>query len=158
MQGELFMKKPENMWKLCGDVFLILGTAFLLSGVLSRMGILHTNPESQGDPKFWFPVLGCVLLVLWTIMCAVANRKERDYKLLLREGTQTKGYVTSVKQLMFTRWNGLHPYVVCFTYEVEGFRYSGKSRLLWSQPQVCEQDTVTVYIDSQKPAHGVVDL
>jgi hypothetical protein len=152
------VKKPENMWKLFGTLFLILGTVFLFSGVLAQMGILHPNPASQGDPKVWFPILGCILLIFGMIMCAVSYRKEKVRKLLLCEGIETKGYITCVKQLMFTRWNGLHPYVVCFTYEAEGFSYKGKSNLLWSQPQVCEQSIVTVYVDSQNPAHCAVDL
>ncbi|MDF2632001.1 MAG: hypothetical protein K0Q85_597 [Caproiciproducens sp.] len=152
------MKKPENMWKLCGTLFLILGTVFLFSGVLSRMGILHTDPASQGDPKIWFPVLGCILLFLGAIMYAISYRKEKAYKLLLCEGTKTKGHVTAVKQWFFTRVNGSYPYVVYFTYEIEGFSYKGKSHLLWSQPEVREQNIITVYIDSQKPAHYAVDL
>ena len=152
------MKRPENMWKLFGTLFLILGTIFLLSGILSQMGILHTDPASQGDPKLWFPVLGCILLIFGIIMCAVSYRKEKACKLLLREGTQTKGYVASINQLLFIRWNGLHPYVVYFTYEVEGFSYRGKSHLIWSQPKVCEQNIVTVYIDSKKPSRCIVDL
>lgn len=152
------MKKPENMWKLCGDIFLILGAVFLFSGILSKMGILHTNPASQGDPKLWFPVIGLIFLVLGIIMCAVSYRKEKVRKLLLCEGIKTKGYVTCVKQLLFIKWNGLHPYVVCFTYDAEGFCYKGKSRLLWSQPQVCEQSRITVYVDSQNPARYAADL
>ncbi len=152
------MKRPENMWKFFGVMFLIFGVVFFLSGTLSRMGILQTDLASQGDPKLWFPVLGCAFLVLGIIICAVSYRKEKEFKLLLREGTPTKGYVTSVKQLLFTRWNGSSPYVVHFTYEIEGSSFKGKSHLLWSQPKVCEQNTITVYIDSQKSAHGVVDL
>lgn len=122
------------------------------------MGILHPNPASQGDPKVWFPILGCILLIFGIIMCAVSYRKEKVRKLLLQEGTQTKGHVTSVKQLLFIKWNGSCPYVVRFTYEAEGFRYKGKSHLLWLQPEVCEQSIVTVYVDSQNPARCAVDL
>ena len=61
LEGEPFMKKPETMWKLCGTLFLILGAVFLLSGILSQMGILHTDPASRGDPKLWFPALGSIL-------------------------------------------------------------------------------------------------
>lgn len=124
------MKKPETMWKLCGSIFLILGTVFLFSGVLSQMGILRTNPASQGDPKLWFPVLGGIFIILGIIKCGISYPKEKARKLLLREGTQTKGHVTSIKQLVFTRWNGSSPYVVCFTYEIEGFSYKGKSQLI----------------------------
>ncbi len=152
------MKKPQTMWKFCGTLFLILGAVFLLSGILSQMGILHTDPASRGDPKLWFPVLGSILLALGIILCAVSYWKERAYKLLLSEGTQTKAKVTSVKQLMFTRWNSSYPYVVYYKYEVEGSSYKGKSRLLWSQPKVYEKNTVTVYIDSQKPSHSAVNL
>ncbi len=152
------MKKPEDMWKLCGTLFLILGAVFLLSGVLTQMGILHTDPASQGDPKLWFPLLGCILLIFGAIMCTVSYRKEKAWNLLLQEGTKTKGYVTSVKQLMLIKWNGSYPYVVYFTYEIEGVSYAGKSHLLWSQPKACERNTVTVYTDSQKPAHCAVDL
>jgi len=158
LEGEPFMKKPQTMWKFCGTLFLILGAVFLLSGILSQMGILHTDPASRGDPKLWFPVLGSILLALGIILCAVSYWKERAYKLLLSEGTQTKAKVTSVKQLMFTRWNSSYPYVVYYKYEVEGFSYKGKSRLLWSQPKVYEKNTVTVYIDSQKPSHSAVNL
>lgn len=158
LQGELLMKKPKNMWSFFGVTLLIFGVVFLISGVFSQMGILHTDPASQGDPKLWFPVLGDTLLILGIMLCAVSYRKEKACKLLLCEGTQTKGYVTSVRQLFFTRWGGLYPYLVYFTYEIEGLSYRGKSHLLWSQPKVCEQNTVTVYTDSQDPSHYAVDL
>jgi len=152
------MKKSETIWKLLGTIFLILGTVFLFLGVFSQMGLLHSDPASQGDPKLWYPVLGGILIILGVILCGVSYRKLKACKLLIREGTNTKGHVTSVKQLVFTRWNGSSPYVVCFAYEVEGCSYKGKSNLLWSQPEVCEQNAVTVYIDSEKPAHCAVDL
>ena len=152
------MKKPENMWGFFGGMLLIFGAVFLFSGVLSQLGILHTSLASQGDPKLWFPVQGCFFLVLGIIMCAVSYRKGKARNLLLCDGTPIKGHITSVKQMLFIKWNGSCPYVVHFTYEIEGSCYKGKSNLLWSQPKVCEQNTVTVYIDSQKPAHYVVDL
>ena len=152
------MKKPDNMWKFFGVMLLIFGVVFLFSGTLSQLGILHTDPASQGDPKLWFPVLGCIFLGLGIIMCAVSYRRGKARKLLFLEGSQTNGHVISVKQLMFVKWNGSCPYVVYFTYEIEGIQYRGKSNLLWSQPKVCEQNTLTVYIDSQKPTHCAVDL
>jgi len=152
------MKRPENMWKFFGVMFLIFGVVFLFSGVLSQLGILPVNPASQGDPKAVFPILGCIFLILGIIMCAVSYQREKVREVLLHEGTQTKGQVTSVKQLVFIKWIGSCPYVVYFTYEMEGIHYIGKSNLLWSQPKVCEQNTLTVYIDSQKPAHCAVDI
>jgi|GEM_PF-3004335 len=152
------MKRPENMWKFFGVMLLILGVVFLFSGALSQLGVLHTDPASQGDPKLWFPVLGCIFLGFGIIMCAVSYRREKAVKLLFLEGLQTDGHVTSVKQLQFIKWNGSCPYVVYFTYEIEGFSYKGKSNLLWLQPKVCEQNVITVYIDSHNPAHCAVDL
>jgi hypothetical protein len=152
------MKKPENMWKFFGVLLLIFGAVFLFSGALSLLGILHTDPASQGDPRLWFPILGGVFLAFGVILCAVSYQSEKAHKLLFAEGLQTKARVTSVKQLLFMKWGGLSPYVVSFTYEIEGIQYTGKSNLLWSQPKVYEQMTVTVFIDSEKPAHCAVDL
>lgn len=122
------------------------------------MGLMHTSRASLGDPKVAFPILGLVFLVFGLLLCAVSYRKEKQREVLLREGIKTKGTVTQVKQLMLTKWNGRHPYVVYFSYDIEGLPYKGKSGLLWSPPSVCKDSAVTVYADSGNPARGTVDL
>ena len=152
------VKKPRSMWGLTGWVFLILGAAFLLCGLLSQAGIMRMKPGSQGDPRVVFPIMGCAFLMAGAGTLLMAILKEKSRKLLLQIGTPVTGKVVSVDQLSFTTWGTSHPYVVHFTYENDGMPYHGKSCLLWTLPTVKEDDTVTVMVDEESPKHSALKL
>ncbi len=152
------MEKPRSTWKMVGLIFLILGAAFLLSGILSQAGIMKTSPNSRGDPRVVFPILGCVFLMAGAVLSLVASFKEKRRKLLLQTGLPVTGRVVSVKQLSYIQKGNSHPYVVYFTYESDGIQYQGTSRLLWTLPTVQENDTLTVMIDADHPKHCAVEL
>lgn len=139
-------------------IFLILGAAFLLSGILSQAGIMKTSPNSQGDPRVVFPILGCAFLMVGAVLFLVASYKEKRRKLLLQTGVPVTGRVVSVKQLTYMQKGISHPYVVYFTYESDGVQYHGTSHFLWMPPTVRENDSLTVMVDADHPKHCAVEL
>ena len=152
------MKKPKSMWGLTGWIFLGLGAFFLLCGILTRAGVMKTEPGSQGDPGVGFPILGGALIAAGIFLLLAAMLKEKRRRSLLQTGTPVTGEVVSVKQLPFTRWGTSYPYVVRFHYESDGICYCGKSCLLWALPEVRENDGVTVRIDADHPKRCAVEL
>lgn len=152
------MKKPRSMWGLFGELFLLLGAVFLLSGILSRAGILKTDPGSRGDPGVVFPILGGAFLIVGIVSAIAAIRKEKRRTQLLETGMPVAAEIDSVKQNFFTKWGSSHPYVIYFTYEVDGVKYQGKSGLFWTLPSVREHDHETVFVDMGDPNRYVLKL
>lgn len=152
------MGKPRSTWRMASLIFLILGAAFLLSGILSQAGIMKTSPNSHGDPRVVFPILGCAFLMVGAVLFLVASYKEKRRKLLLQTGVPVTGRVVSVKQLTYMQKGNSHPYVVYFTYESDGVQYHGTSHLLWMPPTVRENDSLTVMVDADHPKHCAVEL
>ena len=152
------MRKPRNMWELCGELFLLLGALFVLFGVLSRAGILKTAPGSHGDPGVVFPVVGGGLLIVGAFSILAALRKEKRKNQLFETGMPVTGEIETVKQNLFTKWGTYHPYVIYFSYEADGVPYKGKSGLFWTIPPTREHEKKTVYIDADNPKHCVLKL
>jgi hypothetical protein len=152
------MRKPRNMWELCGELFLLLGAVFVLFGVLSRAGVMKTAPGSHGDPGVVFPIVGGGLLIVGFISMLAAIRIEKGKVQLLETGIAVTGVIDAVKENLFTKWGSYHPYVIYFTYEVDGVPYKGKSGLFWTLPPTMEHEKITVYLDADHPKRCVLKL
>lgn len=152
------MRKPRNEWELFGELSLILGVLFLCVGVLSRAGVLKTDPGSHGDPGVVFPAAGCAFLIMGTFSVIVAFRKISRSTKLLETGMPVTGKISAVKQRLFTQWGHSHPYVVYFSYELDGVQYKGKSGLFWAPPSVREGESETIFIDADHPRHCMLKL
>lgn len=149
--GGVVMRNPRNIQGLFGELFLLLGVVFVLSGILSRAGILKTDPGSRGDPGVVFPIMGCAFLVAGITFAFAAIFKEKRQAQLFETGMPVTAVIDAVKQNRFTKWGSSHPYVIYFTYEVDGVPYKGKSGLFWTLPPVREHDHGTVYVDLDHP-------
>ena len=152
------MRKPRNMWEFCGELFLFLGAIFVVFGVLSRAGVLKTDPDSLGDPRVIFPILGGGLLIVGFFSLLAGISKEKRLNLLLETGMPVTGEIEAIKQNFFTKWGTYHPYVIYFKYEVDGVSYKGKSGLFWTLPPTQEQEKKTVFIDADHPKRCVLKL
>lgn len=152
------MRKPRNMWEFCGELFLFLGAIFFLFGVLSRASVLKTDPGSHGDPGVVFPIVGGGLLIVGLFSLLAGIRKEKRRILLLETGMPVTGEIEAVKENLFTKWGSYHPYVIYFTYEVDGVPYKGKSGLFWTLPPTMEHKKITVYLDADHPKRCALKL
>lgn len=156
MEG--MMIKSKSYSGLFSFIFLLLGGMFLIFGVLSHMGILSTSPDSVGDPKIWFPIIGGGGLLLGILFLILAKHWENQMKRLLTEGRPVRGQIQKVQYLFWTRSGRQHPYRVYFTYQVAAKQYKGKSFLLWEKPNVHEGDSISVYIEEEYPQKYGVEI
>jgi hypothetical protein len=152
------MRKPRNMWEFCGELFLLLGVIFVLFGVLSRAGVLKTDPASLGDPGVVFPIIGGGFLIAGLFSLPAGILKENRRIRLFETGVPVTGKIEAVKQNLFTKWGTYHPYVIYFTYEVDGVPYKGKSGLFWALPPTLEHEKKTVFIDADHPKRCALKL
>lgn len=152
------MRKPRNIWELCGELFLLLGAVFVLFGFLSRAGVLKTAPGSHGDPGAVFPIVGCGFLIVGFFSMLAAIQKEKRKAQLLDTGMPVTGEIEAVKQNLFTKWGTYHPYVIYFTYELDGIQYRGKSGLFWTLPPTLEHEKKTVFVDADHPKRCALKL
>lgn len=146
------------MWGFFGEFFILLGAVFLLSGILSRAGILKTDPASRGDPGIVFPILGSAFLIVGISSALAARIKEKRKAQLFESGMPVTAEIDAIKQNFFTKWGSSHPYIIYFTYEVDGVPYKGKSGLFWVLPSVREHDHETVFVDMDHPKRYALKL
>lgn len=145
------MRKTKNSFEFISIIFFILGFSFILSGVLNRIGILPTSESSQGDPGFWFPLLGFLLLTAGFVFLIIAVTKRRSERHLLEEGLRVTGLVTKIEHFHFVRFNKTSPYVIHFSYKFENADYEGHSHFIWSRPSFKPEAHIEVYINKNKP-------
>jgi hypothetical protein len=105
---------------IAGLVLLLLGLIFWLVGsglTLARVTAFVGLP---------FAVLGILLLVASAPLLYWRLRVARRVVSVLEQGRATQGEVVDVRQELWLRVNGRHPWVVDYTYRVGGSPYAGK--------------------------------
>ena len=150
------IKYPSTYIQLYSQINLILGVGFFISGVLNKIGIMSTSPNSKGDPSVIFTILGTLFLLVATVGLLFTYTKDRQSKTLFRTGIQSSGKITRLKKHTLTNWGNKSPVTACFTYSYDGVTYNGKSNLYWDTPPFTNGDCIHIYVDANKPANYLV--
>lgn len=139
------------MEELLSIVFLWLGIAFLIMGLLCYIGVMQPSRNSMiREPKtlgIVFSSLGIVYFIVQTILKAIAFSKNKLHNELLINGTKTNGTVEKVYWQRYTQYGGKSPYRILYTYTWQGKVYHHKSDLLWDKPDYAVHDSIVVYAD-----------
>lgn len=146
------MSKPRYMEGLLKIVFLQLGLAFIVLGLLSYIGVLKPRSDSMiQDPKMLgivFSSVGIVFLIVQTILKVMVSLKDKLHNELLISGTKMNGIVEKVHWQKYPRYGGEYPYRIFYTYTWQGKVYHHKSYLLWEKPGFKVHDPIVVYADN----------
>ena len=140
------LKKPSSLVQFWSYIFVILGLIFIVSGYL------------KGDPSIIFTITGNIFLALGLIILFITINMENKRRRLRTVGLRVDGVVTKIKKLTYIKWGRVSPYLVYFYYERYGFKYEGKSFLIWDKANVAEGEKIDVYINDDKRHHCFLKL
>lgn len=145
------MKKPQYTEQFYAVVFLSLGGAFLVSGLLSFCGIVKPTASSMIQSNIVngivFCVLGIIFCIVKIIFTGLAFKKDRLNRELLSNGSKVTGIVEKVYMQKYMQYGQKSPYRVLYTYTYQDKTYHGKSYLLWDEPRVKEADVIEVFVN-----------
>lgn len=151
------MKSPRTRRMILAWVFLALGAAFTLIGLLS---FVISIPTRNGDARDFLP-LGVLLLIAGSILALSAHWYSRTAARLQAEGRSVPGTLLQIQKHPFIRFNQSfyrksHPWSVRCSYNWEGVTYQIRSELLWREPAPDSQRP-TVFLDPERPKRAFVD-
>lgn len=127
------MKKPNSYCDFCQILFIILGCIFTIFEYLCK--------TSSNLGKM-------ILLVGISLKLITFIDKKRQDK-IFKEGIKTIGTVTKIDEEVRMTVNKEHPYVVFFSYKIDGKRYDAKSKFIWGKPNLIMDDNIEVYVDKK---------
>ena len=140
------LKKPSSMLQFWSYIFIVLSLSFLAFAYL------------KGDLSVLFPAIGFISLIMGLIILSLSLYMENKRKRLMEWGLKVDGTVSKVKKINYARWKRVSPHVVYFYYERYGFRYEGKSFLIWDKPNVDKGEKIDVYINDNKREHYFIKI
>lgn len=145
------MKKLKYPEQLCSLIFIWIGFAFTILGLLAFIGILKPSIQSiVQEPRVLghiFFTVGITFLVIGIILGILASRKNKIYVQLIYHGIKTNGMVEKVYISKYMQYVNKSPYRVLYTYTYKGKEYHHKSHLLWEKPNVKPNDFIEIYIN-----------
>lgn len=146
---EQSVRKPRYMEELLKIIFLWLGIAFIVTGVLSFTGVLKPTASSMiREPVVLgivFLLLGMTFFIVQTALKAITSLKDRSHSELLISGTKISGTVEKVYLQKYTQYGKCSPYRIRYNYTYQGKTHHHKSHLLWDKPDLTENDSIVVY-------------
>ena len=155
------MKNPKYTEQLYAIIFLCLGCAFIVFGLLSFGGILTPTPHSMVQNNIIigivFSVLGIIFFITQIVFAVLASKKKKLHWELLTNGIKVSGTVEKVYMQKYMQYGQKSPYRVLYTYTYQNKTYHSKSCLLWDKPQVKETDSIEVYANVSG-AHALLPI
>lgn len=143
------MSKPRYMEELLKKIFLWIGAAFIMMGLLCLIGVLRPTAGSAvqepGVNGIIFLSFGTVLFIVQFILKVIVARKNKLRSELLESGTKVNGTVEKVCLQNYTQYGSQSPYIIFYAYTYQGKAYHHKSYLFWDKPDIMERDSVVVY-------------
>lgn len=146
------INKLKYTEELLGIIFLYLGVAFVLMGILCFAGVIEPSAISLVQlPVILgavYILIGTAFLIASAALKTTAVSKGRLYNELLAHGDKVNGRVEKVYLQRYTQYGRRSPYRIIYTYTYQGKACRGKSRLMWEKPNLTDGDLLTVYADA----------
>ncbi len=143
------MGKPRYMEELLKKIFLWIGAAFIMMGLLCFIGVLRpTSGSTVQEPTvngIVFLSFGIVLFIAQCILKVNVSRKNQLHSELLISGAKVNGTVEKVCLQNYAQYGSQSPYIIFYTYTYQGKVYHHKSYLFWDKPDMMEHDPIVVY-------------
>ena len=146
------MKKLNYTEDLLRVIFFWIGTFFLVSGILSFLGILKPavnsgiqNPDMLGTV---FSITGVLLCIISAALGIYTAKLDKLHLQLIENGTKVKGLVEKVYLQKYTRYRRQIPYRILYSFTYHDKVYYHKSRLVWEKPDLKKGDLITVYVNN----------
>lgn len=146
------MKMPKCLEESLKTVFFWLGTAFAWTAFLCYIGFLQPKSNSLiQDPTLMgsgFLAISFLFVATSFLLKRSAVKKDKEYAELLTNGIQIQGVVEKVYLQKSIQYGRQSPYRIHYGYTYQDKQYHGKSRFLWTAPDLAAGDTITVYVDA----------
>lgn len=146
------MKKLNYTEDLLRVIFFWIGIFFLVSGVLSFLGISKPavnsgiqNPDMLGTV---FSITGVLLYIISAALGIYTAKLDKLHLQLIENGTKVKGLVEKVYLQKYTRYRRQIPYRILYSFTYHDKVYYHKSRLIWEKPDLKKGDLITVYVNN----------
>ena len=154
----VILKRSSSLIQYWAYIFTILGSAIIILGYFNRLGILPISSNSQGSSFLIFGITGIIFLMVGLIIFITSIHRENKGMKLRSTGLKVQGVVTKVTQMKYIKWRKQSPYTIHFYYRRYGFKYEGKSFLLWNRPGIAEGEKIEVYINDEKREDCYIDV
>ena len=146
------MKKLNYTEDLLRVIFFWIGTFFIVSGVLSFLGILKpaVNSGIQDSDMLGavFSIIGVLLCIISAALGIYTAKLDKLHLELIENGTRVKGTVEKVCLQKYTRYRRQTPYRILYSFTYHDKVYYHKSRLVWEKPEFKKGDLITVYVNN----------
>ncbi len=116
------------VWRLLpSDAGWIVSLVFCLLGIIfAPLGFILTVAIVTAFVGIPFLILGLVFLVVGGYLFWRRYQNAQKTVLVLREGVPTAGQITRVDENYSATINNRHPWIIGYTYQVDGQNYSGQ--------------------------------
>lgn len=164
MEGEtiISMKRPKYMEELLKIICLLLGAAFVCTGILGLIGVEQPKATSLiQDPVLLgisFLIIGLLVIITGIILGVISARKSKLSSELLISGTKVKGVVENVYLQGYTHYGTQSPYRIQYTYSYNGKKYHHKSGFIWEKPNLRSGDTIMVYVNDYGKSNILLEI
>ncbi len=145
------IKKPKYIAQIYSFIFLFIGVAFIISGLLVALGIMSPSKHSAVQDKNSMTLIFCMIslgfFVASSILISISCVSEKKRRELISNNKTVIGTVEEVRYKRGISLGKISPYVICFSYSLNGENYSDKSYLVWEKPKLTVGDRVEVYVN-----------
>ncbi len=145
------IKKPKYITQMYSFIFFFMGVAFIISGLLVAWGIMSPSKHSAVQDKNTMTIIFCMIslsfFVASAILISISCFIEKNRRELILNKKTVVGTVEEIRYKRGISFGKTSPYVIYFTYSLNGENYRNKSYLVWEKPNLTAGDRVEVYIN-----------
>ena len=145
------MKTPRYKKDIFVIIFLFIGLAFIIFGLLSFANIIRPTAHSQVQDHnlmgLIFCIIGLIFFITQGILRYLSFREVSIHRELISKGTKVKGTIKRIVLQKSIKYGGKSPYVLFYTYTYEGKDIQSKSSLFWEKPRYHIGDQIEAFVD-----------
>lgn len=145
------MKKPKYIEQVYGFRFLLIGVSSIVAGTLAAIGVMHPTKHSMIQDNntiaLGFYMIGSAFYLSNVVLTFISRKKENQHSELISNNKTVIGTVKEVNYKRKIKFGKTSPYVICFSYSLNGKNYHSKSYLLWEKPNLTTGDSIEVYVN-----------
>ncbi len=146
------MRKPKYVAQLMGFIFLCIGVVFVFLGILVAIGVMHPSKHSMVQDSttmtLIFCMIGTTFCMVNAVLVVVSRKKENQHNELISNNKRVTGKVEEIQYKRGITFGKTSPYVICFSYSLNGENYRGKSCLIWEKPDLTVGDNIEIYVNN----------
>ncbi len=146
------MRKPKYVMQMLGFIFLCIGVVFVFLGILVAIDVIHPSKHSMvqnsNTMTLIFCMMGTVFCMVNAVFVVISRKKENQHNELISNNKTITGRVEEIKYRRGITFGKTSPYMIYFSYSLNGENYRSKSYLIWEKPNLTVGNNIEVYVNN----------